>query len=75
VNQPYNPKDCPMPLDFYLRRYDISRTTAWRWRKHGLPTLQVGSKVFVRETDFVAFLERMNGKTVSAVSLKNQETI
>lgn len=53
----FDPKDCPMPLDFFLRRYSISRTTCWRWRKNGLPTSQVGAKVFCRESDFVRFLE------------------
>ena len=50
-------KSCPLPLDFFLNRYGISRTTAWRWRTRGLPTLQVGSKIFCRESDFVSFLE------------------
>ena len=45
MTQAYDSKDCPMPLDFFLQRYGISRTTAWRWRKHGLPTLQVGAKI------------------------------
>lgn len=53
----FNPKDCPMPLDFFLNRYGISRTTAWRWRARGLPTSKVGAKIFCRESDFVRFLE------------------
>lgn len=53
----FDPKDCPMPLDFFLNRYGISRTTAWRWRKRGLPVSQVGAKIFCRESDFVRFLE------------------
>lgn len=57
MTQAYDPKDCPMPMDFFLRSYCISRTTAWRWRKKGLPTLQVGAKIFCRESDFVRFME------------------
>lgn len=57
MTQTYDPKDCPMPLDFFLQRYGISRTTAWRWRKNGLPTLRVGSKIFCRESEFVHFME------------------
>lgn len=53
----YDPKDAPMPLEFFMRRYAISRTTCWRWRRAGLPTSQVGAKVFCRESDFVRFLE------------------
>ena len=53
----FDPKECPMPLDFFLNHYRISRTTAWRWRKRGLPTLRVGAKLFVREGDFLRFLE------------------
>ena len=53
----YDSKDCPMPLKFFLRHYAISRTTAWRWRARGLPTSQVGAKIFCRESDFVKWLE------------------
>ena len=53
----YDSKDCPMPFEFFLRRYAISRTTAWRWRARGLPTSQVGAKIFCRESDFVKWLE------------------
>ena len=53
----YDSKDCPMPLEFFLRRYAISRTTAWRLRARGLPTSQVGAKIFCRESDFVKWLE------------------
>jgi hypothetical protein len=53
----FDPQDAPMPLEFFQRRYAISRSTCWRWRKAGLPTSQVGAKVFCRESDFVRFLE------------------
>jgi len=66
----FNPRDCPLPLDFYEHKYGVSRTTLWRYRKAGLPAVGVGAKCFVRESDFVAFLERMNGQTVSAMPLK-----
>jgi hypothetical protein len=64
-----------MPINYYERKYGTSRTTLWRYRKAGLPAIGVGAKTFVRESDFVAFLERMNGQTVSAVSLKNREVV
>jgi len=60
----FDPKDCPMPLDFFINRYGISRTTAWRWRSRGLPTAKVGAKIFCRESDFVHFLES-GGKPAS----------
>ena len=64
MTEAYDSKDCPMPLDFFLRRYGISRTTAWRWRKNmGLPTLQVGAKIFCRESDFVRFMETQTAKS------------
>lgn len=53
----HDPKDCPLPLDFFLRRYGLSRTTVWRWRKQGLPMLQVGAKIFCRESELVRFME------------------
>lgn len=57
MNQDLDHKDCPMPLEFFLHRYGLSRTTVWRWRKNGLATLRVGAKIFCRESEFVRFLE------------------
>jgi hypothetical protein len=62
MTQAFDPKDSPLPLDFFLRRYAISRTTARRWRKNGLATLQVGSKIFCRESEFVRFMETQAAK-------------
>ena len=66
----FDPKDTPLPLDYYERTYHVSRTTLYRYRKAGLPTLQVGSKIFCRESQFVSWLEKMNGQTVSAAPNK-----
>lgn len=68
----FDPRDVPLPLDFYERKYDLSRTTLWRFRRAGLPAIGVGSKVFVRESDFVSFLARMNGQTVNAAPRRAQ---
>jgi hypothetical protein len=62
----FDPRDVPLPLDYFERKYNVSRTTLWRYRKAGLPAVGVGAKCFVRESDFVAFLQKMNGKTVPA---------
>lgn len=64
MNKTYDPKDYPLPLDFFLNRYGISRTTAWRWRANGLPVLKVGAKLFCRESAFVAFLKQQNDHQV-----------
>ena len=69
----FNPADVPLPLSFFEKKYQVSRVTLWRYRRAGLPALGVGDKVFVRESDFVAFLQAMNGKTVSAVSTKGRQ--
>jgi hypothetical protein len=66
----FDHRDTPLPLDYYERKYNVSRTTLWRYRKAGLPAVGVGAKTFVRESDFVAFLEKMNGQTVSAAPFK-----
>jgi len=47
----------PLPAQFYLRKYNVSRTTWWRWTKRGLRVLQVGQKQFVTESEFLRFLE------------------
>lgn len=62
MTQAYDSKDCPMPLDFFLRRYGISRTTAWRWEKMRLRILHVGGKRFIRPSDWAAFIEQQNSK-------------
>jgi len=63
--------DTPLPQDFFERKYGSSRTTLWRYRKEGLPVIKVGAKIFIRESDFISFLERMSGKAISAASLKS----
>jgi hypothetical protein len=72
MTTPFDYRDTPLPLDFFVRKYDTSRPTLWRYRHAGLPAVVVGSKVFIKESDFVAFLEKMNGKTASATPLKQQ---
>jgi hypothetical protein len=71
MSAPFDHHDSPLPLDYFERKYNVSRTTLWRYRKAGLPAVGVGAKCFVRESDFVAFLEKMNGQTVSAAPLKS----
>jgi len=62
----FDPRDTPLPVDFFERKYGLSRTTLWRYRRAGLPAVGVGSKTFIRESAFVAFLNQMNGQTVVA---------
>jgi hypothetical protein len=62
----FDPKDTPLPLSFFERKYGLSRTTVWRYRRAGLPALGVGSKTFIKESDFITFLMQMNGRTVNA---------
>jgi hypothetical protein len=69
VKTPFDPKDTPLPLTYYEKKYRVSRTTLWRYRKAGLPTIGVGAKSFIKESEFVGFLERMDGQTVSAASV------
>jgi len=68
----FDPKDTPLPLDYYERKYHVSRTTLWRYRKAGLRAVTVGAKTFVRESEFLKWLESMNGQTVSAAPLKSE---
>ena len=66
----YDPKDCPLPADYICRKFNLSRTTLWRWRRAGLPAQSVGAKLFVRERDVIEFIARMSGTTVSAAPSK-----
>jgi len=65
MSTPFDPRDTPLPLAFYEQKYQLSRVTLWRYRRAGLPALGVGDKVFIKESDFIGFLERMNGRTVN----------
>jgi hypothetical protein len=62
----FDHRDTPLPQEYFERKYDTSRVTIWRYRRAGLPAIVVGSKVFIKESDFVTFLQRMNGQTISA---------
>ena len=72
MDKQFDYHDTPLPLAYYERKYGTSRTTLWRYRKAGLKAIGVGAKTFIRESDFVAFLERMNGQTVNSTPLKKQ---
>ncbi len=52
-------QDIPLPADFICRKFNISRTTLWRWRRAGLPAQGVGAKIFIRESAVAAFIQRM----------------
>lgn len=67
----FDHRDTPLPLSYFERKYQLSRVTLWRYRRAGLPAVGVGAKTFIRESEFVAFLEKMNGQTVSATPLKS----
>jgi hypothetical protein len=58
--------ETPLPQRFFEHKYQVSKVTMWRYRRAGLPAIVVGSKIFIKESDFVAFLERMHGQTVQA---------
>jgi len=70
MNSAFNYNDTPMPLDYFTRKYGTSRPTLWRYRKAGLQSIKIGAKCFVKESVFVAFLEKMNGQTVPAEPCK-----
>lgn len=67
---PFDPRDTPLPASYFEKKYHLSRTTLWRYRRAGLRAVSVGSKLFVKESDFVAFVQRMDGSTASAAPLK-----
>ena len=66
MSTPFDHRDTPLPLPYYEKKYSLSRTTLWRFRRAGLPAIGVGAKTFIKESDFVTWLEKMNGQTVSA---------
>jgi len=70
MNAPFDHSQTPMPQDYFERKYRASRVTLWRYRRAGLPAIIVGRKVFIRENDFVSFLDKMHGRTASAAPNK-----
>jgi hypothetical protein len=62
----FDHRDTSLPLSYFETKYQLSRVTLWRYRKAGLPAVGVGAKTFIRESDFVAFLQKMDGQTVPA---------
>lgn len=66
MNTSFDHHDTPLPQDYFERKYGTSRVLIWRYRRAGLPAIVVGSKIFIKESDFVSFLQLMNGQTISA---------
>jgi hypothetical protein len=72
--EPFDPQDPPLPLEFFQTRYQLSRTTLYRYRVAGLRAIGVGAKTFVRESDLVRFLTEMtrHRKTSAAPAQEGQ---
>jgi len=52
-----------MPLDYWLQKLNVNRTTVWRWQKQGLLTPRyVGKKLFFRQIDFDELFEKPKQK-------------
>lgn len=52
-------KDEYKPLDYWLQKMNVNRTTVWRWQKQGLITPRyIGKKVFFCQADFDELFER-----------------
>jgi hypothetical protein len=62
MSAPFDPRDVPLPVDYYIRTHDTSRTTLWRFEKQGLRILHVGGKRFIRPSDWTAFIEQQHAK-------------
>ena len=63
----FGPRDVPMPSNYVMAKYHLSRTTLWRWRRAGLPSQCVGGKLFVKEADVITFIE---AQSVNAKGIK-----
>ena len=51
--------DIPISLDFFLNRADVSKTTAWRWRKNTwLKTINISGRVYIMPNDLKEFSRR-----------------
>ncbi len=57
--------ECPLPADFIMKKFGLSRTSLWRWRKAGLPCQSVGAKLFLKESDVARFIAEQDAKTKS----------
>ena len=47
----FDPRDTPLPVSYFARKYNLSRVTLWRYRVAGLPAITVGAKTFIRESE------------------------
>jgi hypothetical protein len=65
MNTNFDHRDTPLPTSYFEKKYQLSRVTLWRYRRAGLTSVVVGNKAFIRESEFVEFLYRMNGLAVS----------
>lgn len=51
------------PLEHWLQKMNVNRTTVWRWQKQGLLTPRyVGKKLFFRQIDFDELFEKLKQK-------------
>lgn len=67
-----SPQDLPLPAEYICRKFNISRTTLWRWRRAGLSAQGVGAKLFIRESEVAAFIERMSRASDPTTSKEGQ---
>lgn len=73
MNTNFDHRDTPLPTSYFEKKYNLSRVTIWRYRRAGLPAVGVGSKIWIKESDFLTFIQARNGQTISAASQKTQE--
>lgn len=41
-----------------MKKFNISKTTLWRWRRQGLRAIKIGKKILFLETDLSEFLNK-----------------
>ena len=73
---PFTPDaEIPLPAAYIQKKFGLSRTTLWRWRREGLPAQQVGDKLFIKQSDVTKFIAEQDAKAKAVTVPSNSDPL